>query len=749
MKQRIISLALMMWMVFVTAFWEGSVSWAAMTGGITDNAVTEAYFLVKESSDGEWLSRYNYIHYITIDGVRMPAYCVEASRKNPPVGSNYQRTQNPGLNYSETTLAGLQEIVRHGYPYTTGIISGVDLTPTEAQAATQMAIRMWLSYRKEQEGADYRVSAMYNPEPVSGAVRIRAGTVTRAKEVYDSSLFLFKTAKEGGVTDISVASEAGSLVLPKEGTKGYFTAEIKVQLKNCSYAVLKLPDDVTVTRVDKGTAECLYDGSTVGIKIPASYRGTRMDYVVEGYSNKTPDSLQFFEPSDAVEEYQRLFIPVKTQYRVITQAQSMSIPALDSYGILRIRKSAFRSGERLSGAGFDLYEWNETSGDYVLSGDYLLREGARPGEYEVFDSDGNPARILYTEENRGKVRIVETRAPQGYSAIDPDDGQPYAWECSFEDDGTEQELIIEAVNYETLVKITKKADGENSGLSGAVLAVYDKNDVEVLRFVSDGGAKEICGTLTAGETYRLHEIEAPNGYVAAEDILFTVPANGTVCEIVMQDKPTKVSVEKISALTGQPISGAVLQIKDGENVIEEWTSDGTAHEMIAKLTAGHTYVLYEVSAPDGYVKCNVPVEFTVREDMSMIGLILKNEETSVEISKITEGGAFLAGATLAVYNEKDELVVSFLSEEEEYVLRGLPFGRYRLVEWEAPAGYEIAEDVTFEVTQESLGQPVVMINSVKEQVPKTGDETRIFGLVAALFLSGVGFLWTAFRKSCQ
>lgn len=44
------------------------------------------------------------------------------------------------------------------------------------------------------------------------------------------------------------------------------------------------------------------------------------------------------------------------------------------------------------------------------------------------------------------------------------------------------------------------------------------------------------GTLTAGETYILTEISAPDGYEIAESIKFTVPIDGSFVKIEMTDR---------------------------------------------------------------------------------------------------------------------------------------------------------------------------------------------------------------------
>lgn len=1005
MKNRIISLMLVLWITFTAVWGEGGITLAAEYSGVTENAVTPAYFLVKESSAGEWLSNYNYIHYITVDGKRMPAYCVESSKPNPQEGGKYDTISESTMKYSAIAMAGIKEIVRNGYPYTKKI-AGTSLSDIQAQAATQMALRMWLSYRREQENADYSVSRMYNPEPTSGVVRIKAGTVSGAKEVYDAAISLFRVAKSGIVTEISVASASGELRMP-ESIGGDYYAEITVNLVNCDYATISLPKDVKIENVSKGTVEKIQDGAVVKVKIPAAYAGKNMEYKVNGYTNKSDTSLRFFGSRTSMESYQRLFIAMTGVYQVITKAVTVTIPTpTPKYVDITITKSDATNAQKLSGAEFAFYVWSELTKDYEESGEYFIRENGESGVYGLVDINGDYVQFLYTDDNLGKVRIIETKAPDGYYNIDEATGEPYCWDECVVVEGEVRSIEIDAYNDPTRVIQSKVSAADHMGLSGAVLAIYDENDQEILRWTTDGTEKEICGILIAGATYRLHEISAPVGYVLAEDIYFTVSNDGTVVEIemeddstkveiekiseatgkplagavmqildrkgkvieewtsslekhvmvarliagetyilhevsapdgyltaedreftvstdgrvdeivmrdpytevwisktslvdgtelagaklqlkdtvtgkivkswtttgkvtkikaqlvagrkyvltetaapdgyvlaesveftvntdgtinkvVMKDAPTKVSIDKISELTGQPLVGAVLQILDGDQIVEEWTSDGTAHELIARLIAGKKYVLHEVSAPigyivaqdveftvrkdgewnrivmrddythiiirkvaagtqrvlagatlrltdpngivmaewcteeeatelmamltagstyylqelqapDGYVLSDEVVAFTVAEDKTITTVTMINEETSVGIAKLTEGGAFLSGALLAVYDSNGNLVASFTSEETEKILKGLPFGNYRLVELKAPAGYELAEEVPFEVTQNSSGQQVIMIDEQIENEPKTGDSFG--GFRTPLVLLGISMV---------
>ena len=67
-------------------------------------------------------------------------------------------------------------------------------------------------------------------------------------------------------------------------------------------------------------------------------------------------------------------------------------------------------------------------------------------------------------------------------------------------------------------------------------------------------------------------------------------------------------------LPGRSFRGAKLQVIDADgNVVDEWISTTEPHMITAILTAGASYTLKEITAPDGY-EIAEEVTFTVNED---------------------------------------------------------------------------------------------------------------------------------------
>ena len=171
---------------------------------------------------------------------------------------------------------------------------------------------------------------------------------------------------------------------------------------------------------------------------------------------------------------------------------------------------------------------------------------------------------------------------------------------------------------------------------GARLQILDKDGNIKADWVTDGKDFELTAELIAGETYTLHEVSAPAGYIKAADQTFTVGEDGSVDEIVMQDDYTKVELLKISAKTGEPLAGAHLQVlaPDGE-VVLDWVTDGTAVRVDGLLAAGVRYTLHEVSAPAGYVKA-ADQTFTVGEDGELQKITMVNDYTKIRIRKVVK-----------------------------------------------------------------------------------------------------------------
>lgn len=158
------------------------------------------------------------------------------------------------------------------------------------------------------------------------------------------------------------------------------------------------------------------------------------------------------------------------------------------------------------------------------------------------------------------------------------------------------------------------------------------------------------GLLALGTEYALVEIAAPDGYVVASPVRFTVMEDGTEQTVLMVDAydATEVVIHKRD-VNGNELAGATLQVTGRETGAEtdikpyEWVSDAEKPKTLY-LRAG-SYVLHELTAPTGY-QTAADIAFTVSEDgivrigESETDAIRMDDDyirSDLEVSKVVEG----------------------------------------------------------------------------------------------------------------
>ena len=297
-------------------------------------------------------------------------------------------------------------------------------------------------------------------------------------------------------------------------------------------------------------------------------------------------------------------------------------------------------GEELIGAEMQLEnadgkivdKWTSDGTNHVVTelpaGDYTLKEIAAPDGYMIATD------IKFTVDIYGNVTVENV----GATAVS-ENGNP----------------LVVMIDDTTKVQISKQDITTGEELPGAAIQIVDKDGKIVEEWISITEPHFIEAKLIAGEKYTLHETAAPDGYVIANDVEFTVNSDGTVTEVVMKDDTTKVKIRKRDIITDKELPGATLQIIDEDgNVVEEWVSADEAHFIEGKLIAGKEYTLRETIAPDGYEIAN-EIRFTVNADGSVTEVVMYDELTPKTTTPYTgdnhsDFAAFaLMGASLIIF----------------------------------------------------------------------------------------------------
>ena len=160
-------------------------------------------------------------------------------------------------------------------------------------------------------------------------------------------------------------------------------------------------------------------------------------------------------------------------------------------------------------------KWTSDDTNHVVSklgaGEYVLKEIAAPDGY-VIATD-----IKFSIDVYGNVTVENVEA-----TVTSENGNP----------------LIVMVDDTTKVRISKQDVTTGKELPGTTLQIIDEDGNVVEEWVSTDETHFIEGKLIAGKEYTLRETIAPDGYEIANEIRFTVNADGSVTEVVMYDELT-------------------------------------------------------------------------------------------------------------------------------------------------------------------------------------------------------------------
>ena len=204
----------------------------------------------------------------------------------------------------------------------------------------------------------------------------------------------------------------------------------------------------------------------------------------------------------------------------------------------------------------------------------------------------------------GKYTLVEITAPEGYETSEE-------VEFTVTDTKEIQKVVMKDSPHRD-IEISKTDITNGKEIPGARLQVIDSNGNTVKEWTS--GNTPYTFKLPSG-IYTLIERKPGDGFVTAEDIVFTVTRRGEgdydIQHVKMVDDVTKVKISKKDITNKKELPGAKLKILDENgDVVEKWTSGKKPH-YIEKLPIGN-YTLVEVTAPNGYEKAE-KVKFTVED----------------------------------------------------------------------------------------------------------------------------------------
>ena len=461
------------------------------------------------------------------------------------------------------------------------------------------------------------------------------------------------------------------------------------------------------------------------------------------------------------------------QTDLTTKVYKVSLDLINYPTVVEISKTDVTGQKEIEGAKMQLLDENRNIITQWISGDqpYVV-EGLTVGE---------------------KYILKEDLAPLGYVQ---------ASEIEFVIENTSE---IQKVKMTDKVLTVRKVDASGNAVEGAVLQVVSAKTKNIVdQWIVDESGNHNVNGLIVGESYILKELQAPEGYILADDVEFTVTDDNQNQVVEMNNYSVKAVKQDES---GKLLKGAVLEAVDlnTNEVIDRWTSgehifdinedikekllngqevenmfvsskddsstlykispneknndynlmlqangetkyfnidiDGNeTSHLIRNLKENQKYQVIETVAPEGYATIQ-PLSFIANKDIT---LSLVDEITKVEISKLDiTTNKELPGAHLQVMDKDGNIVDEWISGLESHMIKNLVVGEtYTLKETIAPDGYKIAQSINFTIQDTGKVQKVVMYDEVLPSSGgvKTDDDNNITTMVIVASMSTLSII---------
>lgn len=375
----------------------------------------------------------------------------------------------------------------------------------------------------------------------------------------------------------------------------------------------------------------------------------------------------------------------------------------------------------------------------------------------ITTSDSSAVKIPGEYLEAGKTyRLHETKALDGYYYADDD--------VTFTVPSTVEEAKSQKSSYFTKpikdkrirYSVAKVNEETNSNVAGATLGLYadPHGNTLIHSWVTTEESYMLSDyvTLTAGTSYWVREIDAPNGFFVSESAVeihvpYSVTTNETV-KAVFKNIPIHWNIRKVDEngdllTTTYNRSSCILEVYDTNETVDDISDDilittlDTADKKYAadeyfdmqqyidegQIKGGHHYRIHEKLSPLGYkLSDDQIVEVLCTGTTSTLLTSFPNEAVTVHFKKVDENGTVIdhfntleegtQGFVIGIYDEEklnagdpDALVVEIDTSDAEYRANGYAdIGMYLSVqktyvakELKQPSGYYRAKDITFTV----------------------------------------------------
>lgn len=237
------------------------------------------------------------------------------------------------------------------------------------------------------------------------------------------------------------------------------------------------------------------------------------------------------------------------------------------------------------------------------------------------------------------------------------------------------------------------------------------------------------GTLEINKTLEASNIEANKADYDLTKVQFKITANQDIYDSVSLEKLYSKG-DAITVGSGKGSNDDVVKLVNGtelENGI--YSCDTNGKLSLSGLPMG-TYSVEEIACPDGFVldKEVKTVQFAQQDFVTLTytsSLNINNELTKTVFSKVTADGDNLYGVPMEIVDVKTgKPVHTWITDDSNLEIDGLPVGDYQWREVNAPEGFVLAKPVEFTVKDGDI-QDIEMKNFSVEFAKNGNDGKKL------------------------
>ena len=315
--------------------------------------------------------------------------------------------------------------------------------------------------------------------------------------------------------------------------------------------------------------------------------------------------------------------------------------------------------------------------------------------------------------------------------------------------------IIITTRFEGKKVYGDKVDGYYRPEKNAEFEIYDNSSNELVTTLTTNEQGIIEYYFKIGE-YRIHQTKGKEGFKLVNDYILTVDGNNSEEIVYFENHQIRGSLEftKTDFSESKTLPNTLIEIYDSnDELVFSGRTDENGKIVINNLKYGKYYIL-EKEAPEGYQLNNEKMYFEIKEDGEIVKSSMKDEiiTGTLEFTKTDYStDEPLPNTLIEIYKaDTDELVFSGRTDENgKIVIDKLEYGKYYILEKEAPEGYQLNnEKMYFEITEQGKIIKANMKDQQIVQVPDTSKKEFPILETVSLFisLSGLGLLIYAKKR---